>query len=114
MKVKISSFSWKSGAPPADASFVVDCRPMRNPHHVPQLRELTGRDRPVQDYVLTDPKFKPMFDEAVREADYGNHVAFGCFGGRHRSVAMAELLAQEFTKSGHQVELAHHALGVWP
>ena len=112
MKMKIMSFSWKTGGPPADAGFVLDCRVMRNPHHVPQLRELNGRDRAVQDYVMTDPRYKAMFEEALREALYGNHVAFGCFGGKHRSAAMAEMIGAELRKGGHDVEIIHSALRV--
>ena len=112
MKIKITSFSWKTGGPPADAAFVMDCRLMRNPHHLPKLRDLTGRDRAVQEYVMTDPKFKPMFEGALGEALHGNHVAFGCFGGKHRSAAMAEMLATELRKAGHEVEIVHSVLGV--
>ena len=110
MKVKISSFSWKHGAPPADAGFVIDCRDMRNPHAVPALRALTGRETAVQDFVRSSPKFITNFDKALHEAGYGVHVAFGCFGGRHRSVAMAEITAAELRKGGADVEVHHFAL----
>jgi UPF0042 nucleotide-binding protein len=110
MKVKVSSFSWKHGAPPSDADFVVDCRPMRNPHHSPELRPLTGRDRAVQDFVKSDPRFNNLLDAATDEAVGGRHVAFGCFGGRHRSVALAELTAETLRRAGHTVDLVHVAL----
>jgi len=113
MKVKVSSFSWKHGAPPLDAGYVVDCRPMRNPHHSPELRPLTGRDKAVQDFVKADPRFSNLLEAATHEAVHGHHVAFGCFGGRHRSVALAELAAERLRQGGHSVELTHVALGVF-
>ena len=110
-KMKVFSFGFRDGAPPQDAGFVLDCRSMRNPHHQPALRELTGKDIDVQAFVRTDPRFKPLLDEALRMANDGEPVAFGCFGGRHRSVAMAELLAQELRNIGNSVETIHRALG---
>jgi len=110
MKVKVSSFSWKHGAPPSDAGYVVDCRPMRNPHHSPELRPLDGRHKDVQTFVKGDPRSKGLLDAAAHEAANGHHVAFGCFGGRHRSVAMAELAAERLRQGGHSVELTHVAL----
>jgi UPF0042 nucleotide-binding protein len=85
---------------------------MRNPHSIADLRELTGRDRPVQSYVRTDPRFKPIIDEALHEAGLGRSIAFGCYGGKHRSVAMAEILAEALRKAGHDVAIQHIALGV--
>ena len=110
MKIKFSSFAFRDGPAPEDAGAIIDCRAMRNPHHDPVLRELTGMSPDVQEFVRCDPKFKPKFDEAWRMAEHTGHVAFGCFGGRHRSVAMVELLAREMKLGGHEVTIDHLAI----
>jgi UPF0042 nucleotide-binding protein len=112
MKVKLSSFAYRSGDghPPADATLVLDCRDLRNPYRIAALKPLTGLDAAVQDYVRCDPAHKTFIDRVLREAQYGGHIAFGCMGGRHRSVAMAELLAKELRQLGHQVTVVHTAL----
>jgi len=110
MKLTVYSFSFRDGAPPQDADFVQDCRRMRNPHHFPDLRPLDGRDARVKGFVREDVRFKPIFENAVQAASYGEKVAFGCFGGKHRSVAMAELVAEELRHQGHHVEVQHRAL----
>ena len=109
-KIKFSSFSFKNGPTPQEAGFFLDCRAMRNPHHDLVLRGMTGVDKDVQEFVRCDPKFKSMFDEAWRQAEYTGHVAFGCHGGRHRSVAMAEILGREMRSVGHDVTIDHLAL----
>ena len=110
MKLTVYSFSFRDGGVPDDADFVQDCRRMHNPHHDPELRPLDGRDARVQAFVRQDGKFKPMFDHAVEAATYGEKIAFGCFGGKHRSVAMAELVAEELRHQGHHVDVQHWAL----
>ena len=108
---KVLSFSYRDNDVPNDAALVIDCRPMRNPHHDPRLRDLTGTFSEVKDFVMTDPKFKLFFDDALQAAIAGDKVAFGCYGGRHRSVAMAELIAKELRSLGHAVKVEHIALG---
>jgi RNase adapter protein RapZ len=107
---KVLSFSYRDNEVPNDAGLVLDCRPMRNPHHDPRFRPLTGLSQDVQDFVMCDPKFKALFDDALRASIDGDKVAFGCYGGRHRSVAMAELLAKELGKLGHSAKVEHLAL----
>jgi UPF0042 nucleotide-binding protein len=108
--VRVISFSYRTGPPPANAALVVDCRRLRNPYHVARLRDLDGTSRDVQDYVQSDPAFTMMLDEALREAAYGGDIAFGCIGGKHRSVAMAELTAGALKAAGYDVEKEHRAL----
>jgi UPF0042 nucleotide-binding protein len=109
--VKVISFSYRNGHPPsADGWLVMDCRRMRNPHNVPALRDLNGTDSAVQDYVRNDPAFTMLLDEAIREAAYGGKIAFGCYGGRHRSVAMAEMTTAALRAAGYEVEKEHQAL----
>ncbi len=102
--VTCMAFGYKSGAP-ADAALVFDARFLDNPYWVPELRPLTGRDPAVADYVLNQPQAGHFLDEVQRlvadlvplyEAKGMKHVvvAFGCSGGRHRSVALAADLAR--------------------
>ena len=102
--VTCMAFGYKSGAP-ADAALVFDARFLDNPYWVPELRPLTGRDPKVADYVLNQPQAGRFLDEVQRmvadlvplyEAKNMKHVvvAFGCSGGRHRSVALAAELAR--------------------
>jgi UPF0042 nucleotide-binding protein len=100
------SFSYKQGIP-LDADWVLDARMIANPHYDPALRPLTGRDAPVIDFLGRDaPAQRWLGDvrallarwlpEIVRENRSYVTVAIGCTGGRHRSVYMAERLAQAF------------------
>ena len=102
--VTCMAFGYKSGAP-ADASLVFDARFLDNPYWVPELRPLTGRDPKVSEYVLNQPPAGRFLDDVQRivtelvplyEAKRMKHVvvAFGCSGGRHRSVALAAELAR--------------------
>ena len=107
--VTCMAFGYKSGAP-ADAALVFDARFLDNPYWVPELRPLTGRDPAVADYVLNQPPAGRFLDEVQRmvgdlvplyEAKGMKHVvvAFGCSGGRHRSVALAAELARRLRES---------------
>jgi RNase adapter protein RapZ len=110
--IRISSFSYRKGGAADDAHFVFDCRKLKNPHFVEALRSLDGRTDRVQDFVKSDLHFDCLYVPARFHAlaFEGAHVAFGCFGGKHRSVAMAELLAKELREKGHQVEVSHPEL----
>jgi UPF0042 nucleotide-binding protein len=100
------SFSYKQGIP-LDADWVLDARMIANPHYEPQLRPLTGRDAPVVEYLGRDALAQKWLDdvrallarwlpEIVRENRSHVTVAIGCTGGRHRSVYLAEKLAEAF------------------
>ena len=106
--VTCMAFGYKSGAP-ADAALVFDARFLDNPYWVPELRPLTGRDPRVSDYVLNQPPAGRFLDEVQRivtelvplyVAKNMKHVvvAFGCSGGRHRSVALAAELARRLAE----------------
>jgi len=97
------AFGYKNGAP-ADAALVVDVRFLDNPYWVPELRDLSGRDAPVVEFVMKQPAAGRLLDDVTRMVRdflplYLNGrrkhvvVAFGCSGGRHRSVVLAEKLA---------------------
>jgi RNase adapter protein RapZ len=114
------SFGYKYGLP-VDADVVIDCRLLPNPHWVPELRELTGEDEAVRDYVMSQPG-APQFLQAATdllrryEQGYvgeGKHyatIAIGCTGGRHRSVAVAAELARRLRADGIDVQLSHRDL----
>jgi UPF0042 nucleotide-binding protein len=100
------SFPYRDGVP-LDADWVLDARMLPNPHYEPQLRPLTGRDAPVADYLGADANVQRWLadvrallgrwlPEIVRENRSYVTVAIGCTGGRHRSVYLAERLAESF------------------
>lgn len=118
--VTISSFGFSRGTPPL-ADLIFDMRFLANPHWVDSLRPMTGRDAPVGDYIRKDPAFDEAFArirdllllllprfEAQGKA-YVN-IAFGCTGGRHRSVYMAECIASALRDAGFSPTLLHRNL----
>jgi UPF0042 nucleotide-binding protein len=108
--LRLISFGYKYGQrPQADRLF--DCRSLSNPHNDRQLRELTGKDAAVQAFVKADPKAVDMLARASSGLAPGQTIAFGCFGGRHRSVSLVEMLAAAALKAGVAVEISHTALG---
>jgi len=121
LQVTVLSFGYKYGLP-VDADLVVDCRFLPNPHWVPELRPRTGRDPEVRDYVLGQPGATEFLDryESVlelvadgyrREGKRYALLAVGCTGGKHRSVAMSEQLAQRLETRGLDVSVVHRDLG---
>jgi len=110
------SFSYKRGIP-VDADYVFDVRMLPNPHYEPELRDLTGRDAPVIDYLRKHQEVEDMYGDICSFLDHWleplarNHrsyvtVAIGCTGGQHRSVYLVEKLAQEFGE--HWTTLKRH------
>jgi UPF0042 nucleotide-binding protein len=100
------SFGFKHG-PPREEDLAFDVRFLANPHYVPELRELTGRDQRVVEYIEQDgrlaefyERLNPLLDfllpQYVAEGKAHLVIAIGCTGGRHRSVAIAEYLAQRY------------------
>jgi UPF0042 nucleotide-binding protein len=108
MTIKIVSFSYKKGVPPADK--VVDCRSLPNPHESLHLRKMNGRDIPVQRYVVANGNAFSLIGAAEMGAYEGRTIAFGCFGGRHRSVACAELLGHRLRARALEVDVQHRDL----
>ncbi|MGA3343348.1 MAG: RNase adapter RapZ [Terracidiphilus sp.] len=115
--VSCLSFGFKNGVP-LDADMVFDVRFLPNPHFVPEFRKLTGLDPKVAAYVRGFPQTIEFLDK-VKElllyllphyVDEGKSyltVAFGCTGGQHRSVMMAEEMAAELKQAGYQVKALH-------
>jgi len=117
----VVSFGFKYGIP-VDADLVADMRFLPNPHWVPQLRPLSGRDRAVADYVKNRPEAKEFLDQYVglieivaegylREGKRFMTVAIGCTGGKHRSVAMTEEIAGRLRSRGLDARPMHRDLG---
>jgi UPF0042 nucleotide-binding protein len=121
MTLTVSSFGFARGMPPL-ADLVFDMRFLDNPHWVAGLRELTGQDQPVGDHILNDPGFAPAYEQIhdllltllpLYQAQGKSyvHVAFGCTGGRHRSVFTAERMAQGLREAGFSPTVRHRNLG---
>jgi UPF0042 nucleotide-binding protein len=120
LAVSLQSFSYKRGLP-RGMDMVFDCRFLRNPYWEPELRDRDGRDPEVAAYVGGDPRGAPFFEKVhdlallllpayVEEGKTHLAIAFGCTGGRHRSVAMSERLAAALRAAGWQVSLRHREL----
>ena len=118
MLVRCLAFGYKHGPPPA-ANFLLDVRTLPNPFWEPALRDLDGRDQAVRDYVLADPRARQMLDDAeallrsaiplaFEDERYEYTIAFGCTGGRHRSLALAIEMATRLTDL-HHVDLTTEA-----
>ena len=115
--VSCLSFGFKNGVP-LDADMVFDVRFLPNPHFVPQFRKLTGQDPKVAAFVRKFPQTREFLDKVtelmlyllphyVQEGKSYLTVAFGCTGGQHRSVMMAEEMSKRLNKSGYQVKAVH-------
>ncbi len=117
MQTAVVSFGFKHGIP-LDVDLVFDCRFLPNPHWVPALRGLSGLDAPVRDYVLDneeatellqrlDDLFGLLLPAYVREGKSYLSIAIGCTGGRHRSVVLAEEIAERIRQRGYS-PVVHH------
>jgi UPF0042 nucleotide-binding protein len=122
VNVTLTSFGFKFGVPP-DAEWVVDARVVRNPFWVAELRPFTGLDASVRDYVLEDPVAGELVDRihelllwsSRRYAERGRellNVAVGCTGGRHRSVAIVEALAERLRDNRVMPTVVHRDVDI--
>lgn len=120
MSLLFRSFGFKHGVP-VDADFVFDVRCLPNPHWIPELRPLTGRDQPVIDYLSAEAEVNRMFTDisgflarwlpsfADNNRTYMT-VCIGCTGGQHRSVYLAERLGVLFSTREVDVLVRHREL----
>ena len=117
MRLAVTSFGYKHGAP-RDADLVMDCRFLPNPHWVDELRPLSGLDAPVREHVLgsdlaqgflgrLDGLLDLLLPAFVGEGRSYLTLAFGCTGGRHRSVAIAEAVAGSLRAMGQNPAVTH-------
>jgi len=115
--INVMSFGYKRGLP-SEADVIFDMRFIQNPYHVPSLRRLTGRNKKVFDYVFKQPvaiKFaedlanllEEMIPSYIKEGKQHINLAFGCTGGQHRSVAMAEKMSRVLKERGYRITLEH-------
>ena len=119
LAISFISFGFKNGVPD-DADFVFDVRVLDNPFYVDELRNLTGQDQPVRDYVLNGHNTKEYLEKIIAYLDfifkaYGNEekrhitVCIGCTGGQHRSVTVAEYL-YNYYQDTYMCYLSHREL----
>ena len=117
MSLTILSFGFKYGLP-QEADIVLDVRCLPNPFYVPELKELTGLDQPVVDYVMNSPdsqgllrRYESMLEFSlplyVKEGKSQLVVAVGCTGGKHRSITFARKLGEFCTRLGYHPIVMH-------
>lgn len=120
LAVSVHSFSYKRGLP-RGLDMVLDCRFLRNPHWDDALRGNDGRSEAVKSYIAEDPNFGPfrthvsalmdlLLPAYEAEGKAYLSIGFGCTGGQHRSVAMAETLTATLAEAGWQVSIRHREL----
>ncbi|MGN0719009.1 MAG: RNase adapter RapZ [Anaerovoracaceae bacterium] len=118
--IDIQSFGFKKGVP-QEADIVMDVRFIPNPYYVPSLKNLTGNNKKVSQYVLKHRVTQEFIESMhqmlarlipcyVKEGKYSLCIAFGCTGGHHRSVAVANEMARIFREEGRRVTLEHRDL----
>jgi UPF0042 nucleotide-binding protein len=121
LSVTVQSFSYKRGLP-RSVDMVYDCRFLKNPYWVPELRALNGTDAEVAAYVATDQRYEAFAQQVLdlsllilpacqEEGKSHFSIAFGCTGGQHRSVTLAESHALRLAEAGWQVSIRHRELG---
>ncbi len=117
LAINCVSFGFKYGIPP-EASLVFDVRCLPNPYYIDELKNLTGLDSQVKDYVFKFDETKGLVEKIrsfieyalplyVKEGKSQLMIAVGCTGGKHRSVAIAQFLYEYIEKLGHRVVVQH-------
>ena len=121
LMISLVSFGYRYGVPP-DADLLFDVRFLPNPNFVPAYKSLTGKDRRVARYVFAFPQAKEFMNRIVklllyllphyiREGKSYLTIGFGCTGGRHRSVAIAQAVREKLAGSKYEVKISHRDLG---
>ncbi len=120
LSILIASFGYKHGLP-ADADFVFDVRCLPNPYWEPKLRPLNGKDRPVRDFLAAEEQVQEMIEDIEKflqhwipryrsfQRSYLT-ISIGCTGGQHRSVFVAEALAERLLETHGPIQTRHHEL----
>jgi len=116
-RVEMVSFGFKYGLP-IDADIVMDVRFLPNPHYIPELRPLTGQEKPVYDYVMSFAETEEFYTKFIdllhtvlpgyqKEGKSSVTIAIGCTGGQHRSVALTERVGKELQAQAYHVNITH-------
>lgn len=120
--ITVLSFGFKNGIP-EDSDLVFDVRFLPNPYYVSELKNKTGNDKEVQDYVMGFPEAHTFIDKLtdmieflipnyIKEGKYQLVIGIGCTGGKHRSVTLANKLYERMkNKSGYGIKIAHRDMG---
>lgn len=122
MKIECRSFGFKNGAD-AQADFVFDVRCLPNPFYIEQLKQKTGLDEPVRNYVLSTEQSREYLEKIIDilllvipiKENYGVEkmtVSFGCTGGHHRSVTFAIKVCEVLTQKGYDAECFHRDINI--
>ena len=117
MSINVVSFGFKYGLP-QEADIVFDVRCLPNPFYVPELKEKTGLDQEVVDYVMKFPESQELLRRiesfleyalplSVKEGKSQLMIAIGCTGGKHRSITFARKIGEYCTKLGYQPSVQH-------
>lgn len=115
--VNVTSFGYRNGVPP-DSDLVFDVRFLPNPNYIPQFKGLTGRNPSVARYIRSFPQTVEFIDRIsdlliyllphyIREGKSYLTIAFGCTGGRHRSVMIADEIRKRLARAGFKVKATH-------
>ena len=113
----VTSFGFRNGLPP-DSDLVFDVRFLPNPNYIPRFKNLTGRDPGVVRYIASFPQTVEfmtritglliyLLPHYIREGKSYLTISFGCTGGRHRSVMIAEQIRQSLVDAGFNVRVTH-------
>lgn len=118
--INVSSFGFKYGIP-SEVDVMFDVRFLPNPYYIASLKKLTGKNKKVAEYVFKSGMADQFVDSVhillkslvagyIEEGKYHLNIAFGCTGGHHRSVAVAEAVAKKFAKDDFRVKVDHRDL----
>lgn len=118
--LNIRSFGYKYGIP-LDADLVFDMRFIPNPFYIPSLKPLSGNNKKVQEFVMKHKESRDFMEAAyqmvsklipfyAKEGKYHLNIAFGCTGGHHRSVTVANQFAERFKAEGKRITIEHRDL----
>ena len=122
MQISILSFGFKHGLP-QHAELLIDVRFIPNPYYIPELKDLDGKDARVRQFVNKWPQTRKFLDKYFALIEYlipqyekeGKTeltIAFGCTGGRHRSVVIAEEISSRFNAGGQETSLNHRDINL--
>ena len=122
MKIECRSFGFKNGAD-AQSDFIFDVRCLPNPYYIENLKNMTGLDKPVRDYVLGEEKSCQYLEKiiemllmviSIKESANVDKltVSFGCTGGHHRSVTFAVMVCKALCKKGYDAVCFHRDIEI--